>query len=423
MQLPNAETTAGIAWSMRKICLLVCLASFGPMCGYYMRYLQMADWPMLVAGFPIGCDFANMWSGGRAAAAGDFSLIYDAKIYADELARLIHPGFYTNVLVWSYPPTAFWLGLPFAHLPYLPALAIWTLAGLIACLLAFRLRAPGPRDDWPLPLLVLAPAMLIALYIGQTSLLTTAVFVAAFLLAADRPLLAGALLATFAVKPHLGLALPVALLALGHRRAFAATAGFTVLYLLATLLVFGFAPWHLFFDITLPRQLGYLAVAGESLRDMYISPYSMLVSLGAGRSVAMAVQWGVAALALAALGWSLPRLRDREMQLAMAAATTMLLSPYMTLYELVLPALAALRLAAYAPQAVDDTMLVARRLVVALSLGAPAVGLSVVYEINFNPIPLVMIAIVGIGTASAWRNVEGRSAWPPARRLVGSITS
>ena len=408
MQTSKAEP----GLSMRTICLLVWLASAGPMSVYYTRYLRMADWPMLVSGFPIGCDFANMWSGGRAAALGNFSLIFDGQAYAAELARLIHPGFYSTVLVWSYPPTAFWLGLPFAALPYLPALALWTLAGLMACLLAFRLAAPKPVPRWPLPLLVLAPAMIIALYIGQTSLLTAAAFVSGLLLARERPLWAGALLATFVAKPHLGLALPVILLTLGHWRAFAATAGFAALYLLATVLAFGLEPWQLFFEITLPRQMSFLAMAGENLRDMYISPYSMLVSLGASRSAASYVHWCVAAVALAALGWSLPRLRDREIQLTLAAATTMLLSPYMTLYELVLPALAAVRLAAYAPETSGDALVMPRRLMIALCLGAPAIGLAIVYDLNFNPVPLVLIAIAGIGTASAWSSAGDRSTLP-----------
>ena len=392
-------TTAADARNARPVPLdtlafLVLAASLVPMVTYYAQQFRIVAWPIDVSGLPAFRDFINLWAAGRAAASGAYAQLFDSQKYAIELQRLIDPSIGENWLVWSYPPTGFWLGLPFAGLPFYPAAAAWLLLGLTGVFWAYRIDATRSWAHWTLPFIVLAPGTLLTLYFGQTGLLTTTIFIGGMLLAPTRPLLSGALLAVFVVKPHMGLALPVVLIALGHWRAVAATALFATLYLLATLLAFGTEPWLLYFAVTLPRHLAMLDTWGLANPWMFNAQYFLFLGTGMSPTLAIRLHWLCAATALVALAWTLPRLKDRNLQLLIAAAATLVISPYMQSYELVLPAIAALRALAYMPPEASDPYFMLRRILVLLGLTAPAVGLVVMTYRGPNLIPLMMFAMV-----------------------------
>ncbi len=387
------------AMPLAALTLWVLAASLVPMARYYVEQFRIFAWPIDVSGLPAFRDFINLWMGGRAAASGVYSQLFDSQSYVLELQRLISPSIGEHWMVWSYPPTGFWLGLPFAGLPFYPAAAVWILAGLGGVSWAYRLDATRPLAHWTLPFLVLAPGVLLAIFFGQTGLVTTTLFIGGLLLAPSRPVLAGALLAAFVVKPHMGLALPIILIALGHWRAFAATAVFSGLYVAATVLAFGIEPWHLYFNVTLPRHLTMLDTWGLTNPWMFNAPYFLFLNGGFGGATSLRLHWFFAAAAISALAWTLPRLHDRNLQLLGGAATTLVISPYMQSYELVLPAIIALRAVAYAPDERSDPYLALRRLLVPIALAAPSVGLVFMTYDYPNPVPVLMLGMV---FASAW---------------------
>lgn len=404
---------------LRHACIVACIVALGPMLLYYYHEFRIVDWPLEVSGYPVGRDFVNLWSGGRAAWSGDFATLFDAKKYAIDLQRHVHPSIVENGLVWSYPPTAFWIGLPFAGLPFYLALALWLLLGFAGVLWAFRLGKMQPLPWWPLPWLVLAPGVLMVLFFAQTALVTSSLFIGGLVLARRRPWLAGALLAGFVVKPHMGLAIPVVLLALRHWRAFLATAVFTVVYVVVTVLAFGLEPWELYLGITLPKHLAMLTPWGFRLPWMFTAQYFPLLASGLSAGVALHMHWLIAAAALGMMAWALPRLRDGDLQLAAAAAATLLISPYMQAYELALPALIALRIAAYAPAPGSDQYLTARYSVAIISLLAPVIGLLTVLLLKINPVSALMLANIALLVATTqpsraelnrWRHAVSR--WP-----------
>ena len=401
---------------LKHVCFWLCLAALGPMLRYYYDHFRVVNWPIEISGFPAGRDFVNLWSGGRAALSGHFDMLFDAKKYALDLQQLIHPSIVENGLVWSYPPTAFWLGLPFAWMPFYAALPFWYLIGLGAAFWTYSLRGSQPLPLWPLPWLVLAPGILMVLLFAQTALLTSALFIGGLLLARTRPILAGALLAGFVVKPHMGLALPVILLALRYWRAFAATASFSILYVAVTVLAFGWQPWDLYLNVTLPKHLGLLTPWGRVLPWMFTGQYFPLLAAGFSEVVAMRIHWIVAALTLASLMWTLPRLRDVNLQICLAAAATLLISPYMQAYELALPAIAALRAAAYAPTAGKDAHASLRWFIVMMALMAPVIGLLTVGLTGVNPVSALMLSIVVTSVYATWPSRRER------RRLMAGLT-
>ncbi len=396
---------------LKAICIWVLLCSLVPMFGYYYHVFRIVDFPIEVSGFPAGRDFVNLWSGGRIAFSGDYPVLFDAARYARYLQQHIHPSMIENGLVWSYPPTAFWIGLPFAGLPFYAALPLWYALGIAAVVWAFRLAAPRPTPLWAVPFLVLAPGVLMVLYFGQTGLLTSALFIGGILLARDRPVLAGALLAGFVVKPHMGLAIPVVLLALRHWRAIFATAGFAALYVLVTVLVFGWEPWDLYLSVTLPKHLGLLTPWGKILPWMFTAQYFQLLAAGLSEALAMRLHWLIALAALGVTAYTLPRLHDVNLQLLLAAAVTLLVSPYMQAYELALPAIAALRAAAYAPAGNADGYATTRSVMVIVTLMAPVIGFIAMGVTSVNPVSLLMLIVVGAAAQAVWPTVAERRAY------------
>lgn len=76
----------------------------------------------------VGRDFLNFWEYGRAAWTDDPSRFYDPRLYRDALTALLGPDYPGQN--WSYPPSIMLIAAPFGRLPYLAALAIWTVLGL-----------------------------------------------------------------------------------------------------------------------------------------------------------------------------------------------------------------------------------------------------------------------------------------------------
>ena len=108
--------------------------------GFYVwfsvEYLMSADGVFDATGHAIGRDFINQWTAGTLATTGSGLEIFDVEtcrpMQAELLGREIPPH------NWSYPPHMLLVAVPFAQLPYLWALALWTALGLGAYLLATR---------------------------------------------------------------------------------------------------------------------------------------------------------------------------------------------------------------------------------------------------------------------------------------------
>jgi Glycosyltransferase family 87 len=318
----------------------------------YWTDVRLVAWPLEVSGHPAFRDFANFWMGGKAAWSGDFGVLFDRTQHGPEVARMV--GIPSSILAWSYPPTALMFFAPFGLLPYGLACAVWTLLGLVV----FYAAAGGFGDrrlDWRVLLgLVFVPGVFLCVSYGQTALITSAILWFGLDLARLRPVLAGALLGLFVVKPQLGILLPVALLGLGAWRAILATAVFAAGYLAITFALFGLEPWLLFWTVTLPQQVAWLIgcpigpqmtelIACPNGPQMILSVLDMLAGLGVPVRLAYGLQFaltlGVMATTFVLMRWEVnPNLRFLGF-----GAAVMLATPYVLSYELVLIALAVVR--------------------------------------------------------------------------------
>jgi Glycosyltransferase family 87 len=180
--------------------------------------LAFAIW-VLVTHPALNSDFRGPWSVAGFVRRHAALLYQAAPLRAFQ--QQIYPGF-NSFFPYQYPPSFLlaiqWMG----GWRFATALAIWTLAGLVAlaasAVLFFR---PGMRVFGILALLA-SPAALLNGAGGETGYFTTALLLAGFALLPARPCCAGIAFGLLTLKPQLGLLIPFAFLGRGDFRAFAA---------------------------------------------------------------------------------------------------------------------------------------------------------------------------------------------------------
>ena len=279
-------------------------------------------------GLPIGRDFVVFWASSVLTAEGRLLEIYDVSMFRELGAELIGGEFPSYA--WVHPPPMLFVVQPLAQLPYQLALAAWSAATLGAYLLATR----GPHRLH----LLFAPATFINLTIGQAGFLVGALHLGALRLLGRRPALAGVLVGLAAIKPHLGLMMPIALLALRAWRTILVALGVISAMVVGSGVVFGWETWRLWLVEALPGQVGAMHTGiGPGVT---VSAFSAAIFAGAPGWAAWLVQMPFTALATVATWWAFSRLRRKRLAPASAHAVlliaTSIASPYMFVYDLTL---------------------------------------------------------------------------------------
>ena len=170
--------------------------------GWLIVYMAVTDFMTMKNGVIRGAelwgrDFINLWAGGKLINAGDYTTLYTQKAFAAFQQSLFGP---LDLHVYSYPPTGFPIASLFSLLPYPVALGAW-LAGTGALFL-WAVRPYWPNNGWPLWLALLTPAALVNIWAGHFGFFFGALFLFAFRWLDARPVLAGAIIGLFAIKPH-----------------------------------------------------------------------------------------------------------------------------------------------------------------------------------------------------------------------------
>ena len=285
-----------------------------------------------VTGHQIGRDFINNWVGPQLAFGGRLGVLFDLDAYHAALGELFgRPLPFHN---WGYPMftlPAFW---PLAQLPYFWALALWTV-GLFALFAWITVSQVERSQRWyALLALALAPACLINAVGGQNGFLSAALLLGGMLCVGSRPVLAGILFGLLTFKPHLGLAVPLVLIALGAWRTIAA-ASVTALALIAvTIPIFGIEPWQQYVEVT----GAYQALLLDRFRGFYTimmaSVFAGGRTLGLSYQAAMAIQAAVAIPVIVTVCWAVRRTTDPCLRAALVACAAVLVSPYAFNYDL-----------------------------------------------------------------------------------------
>jgi hypothetical protein len=281
------------------------------------------------AGIPIGADFVQFYTGGRMALAGQAAEVFE-PLRMHEAVQALFPGT-TNPFLWNYPPILFLVMAPFCLLPYGVALTAFVVTTGGFYLYAARRLCPHPLQ---LLFTLAFPGTLLTLVHGQNTFVAAAVLALGFVLLDRRPWLAGILFGLASYKPHLGLLLPLVLAAGGHWRAFAGAAICVLALVLASGLAFGFDAWRAFFA-NLP-QIAAIMRDSPDLWPKMASVFATMRMLGLAEAPAMALHAAVALSVAAATTWAWARPGDRDLKASLAVVATLLVSPYLMNYDLVL---------------------------------------------------------------------------------------
>ncbi len=203
-------------------------------------------------GTAIGADFINSWGGSHLALSGHPQQVYSlSKIHTAE--RIAVGGQNLNLCGWYYPPTFLLVVLPLALVPYLWALAAWTLATLAAYLSVLRKIAPWKQTVW---LALAFPGTWINLINGQNGFLSAALLGGGLLYLEEQPAFAGILFGLLVIKPQLGIFVPLALIVSRRWRCFLAAAASSLAIVAMSLLAFGPVTWLTFFNsLWIPRWI------------------------------------------------------------------------------------------------------------------------------------------------------------------------
>jgi hypothetical protein len=306
-------------------------------------------------GRPIGDDFVNYFSGGYLALHQRVAEIYNWPTYHAFQEQLVGAAVSPNYN-YSYPPLLLALTIPFALLPYVPALGVWLIGGWYAFYRALRLATPN--------------ALLLALA-------TPAVFVLP-----RRPVIAGVLFGLQAYKPHLALMIPVALLAGRQWRAFVAASVTVCVLALLSLAVAGWDGWRAFLDVA-PLLRKVTLEDAEAVWHRNVSVFMAASRLGVGLTAAYAAQMIAALLAAALVAYAWFKNAPAPARNAAVMLGVLLATPYLQDYDLVLGAFIVVWLAALDTEPTPATQIASASILLLPLLASP---LAKVTGMAFGPL-------------------------------------
>jgi alpha-1,2-mannosyltransferase len=297
-------------------------------------------------GRPLGTDFSNVYAAGTYVRDGNPDAPFDPPTqYAREQAIFAKA---TPFYGWHYPPYFLFIAGALAKMPYGLALAVWQAASFALYLLMIWaiMSAPSPlaerRGDYLWLLLALAyPAVLINIGHGQNGFLTAALLGGALVILDRRPLVAGILIGLLVYKPQFGLMIPLALIAGGRWRTFAAAAATVVALTLATTIVFGPAVWHAFLLSTKFSRTVVLE-QGQTGWQKIQSVFSWARMWGAPIPLAYALQTALTLALGVAIVWLWRSAASRALKSAALCLAAILATPYSLDYDMMVlaPAIA-----------------------------------------------------------------------------------
>lgn len=357
-------------------------------------------------GKPFGYDFMAYWSAARLALTGRPDGAYDESLIG-AVQHLVVPSAPGIVFPWHYPPTFLLPVTPLGLLPYAAALALFVIG--TGVLWAFLVRRVLPdRRAWIVA--AAAPAGLINLLDGQNAFLTAALAGFALLSLQRRPIAAGVLIGLLAIKPHLAVLFPLALLAAGCWRSIAAAAVTVTAVVLASLAAFGWDTWAAFLH-HLPVSEA-MATLGAVPWGTMPSPYVFALAVGAPAPAAAGLQ-AAAALFAAICVWRAWRHKEAafEAKAATLLAASLLVSPYLFYYDLTWAALAVAWLAMLG---LKTGFRRGEREILLFAWLAPAVMPSVFALVPLQlGFPAVLLLLVVAVRRATHRTATARLAGPP----------
>jgi hypothetical protein len=202
-------------------------------------------------------------------------------------------------------------------------------------------------------ILALAPASFENVITGQNGFLTAACLIGGLRCMKKRPVLSGILFGFLAIKPQLGILVPVALCAERQWKTLFTAAVTVVLLVLLSVLLFGAEPWQAYFHTTLAYQNAILrmnVVPLQPFQALSPTPFMALRILGVSLPVAYSVAAIFALGGIYAVWWAFSKpATSTSRQQAVLLTAMFLVTPYALSYDLTTLSVAVLLMLDDAP--------------------------------------------------------------------------
>jgi arabinofuranan 3-O-arabinosyltransferase len=286
-------------------------------------------WIFDAQGHGIPTDFVNVWSAGKLALDGHPAQAWDWDIEKQVQLAMFGES-YVGIAGWPYPPPFLFIAAFLAQFPYAIALIGWAMASLVPYLAVLRAIVGRP---FGLLLAAAFPAVLANTLVGQNGFLTASLIGGTLYLLPKRPILAGICLGLLSYKPQYGLLFPLVLIAASQWTAFIAAGAATAMIAALSWLAFGTESWLAFFH-WMPMFSQAIFTEGSAAWFKMQSVFGLVRFLGGSEPLAWTFQW----IMSGAVAVSLVRMWRSQMRYALKAAAlatgTLLLTPYLFLYDM-----------------------------------------------------------------------------------------
>jgi hypothetical protein len=286
-------------------------------------------------GLGIPTDFVNVWAAGRLVLDGHPAQAYDWDIQK-QVERVLLGQDFIGYFAWHYPPPFLFVASLLAQFPYSVAFIGWVSASFLPYLAMMRAIVGRP---FGLMLAAAFPTVFNNTLVGQNGFVTAALIGGALYLLPVRPVLAGVCLGLLSYKPQYGLLFPIVLVATSQWTMFF-SAGLTAAALaLASWLAFGAESWQAFF-YWMPMFSQAFLTEGKATWWKLQSIFSLVRYLGGTEQLAWMFQWVLSASVAVVLTLMWRSRVSYPLKAAAFAAGTLLTTPYLFMYDMMVLAVA-----------------------------------------------------------------------------------
>jgi len=309
---------------------LICFALIVANAVYLATSFVDGIWLVARDGSGVPSDFVNVWAAGRLVLEGQAAAAYDWPTHkAVEDVAIGHP--FAGYFGWHYPPPFLFVAAALSLLSYAGAYALWSFGTFPVYLAAIR-AIVGNRFGY---LLAAAfPPVLANFVVGQNGFLSAGLIGGALILLDRRPIAAGVLIGLLTYKPHLGLLFPIALAAGTRWRVFVSATIVAGALAGASWLAFGNSAWAAFVANIGHTSQVFLS-QGQADWAKLQTAFGLTRALGGSEPLAWSVQGVLALLATGATAIVWRSNASEDTKAATLATATMLATPYLYMYDLV----------------------------------------------------------------------------------------
>ncbi|WP_135384195.1 glycosyltransferase family 87 protein [Vibrio tasmaniensis] len=308
--------------------------AIGSMLSLYFSYIDTIDLLKgeLSRGQMIGRDFLHSWTAAKLAMSGDFSEIYNVNAFLNHAPIAVkESGVAFN---FAYSPQMLVVLAPFSYFDYVSAYIIWCLL----CVLVFLptvLIGSKSRLDVVVFIALLAPTTIINITSGQNGLLVAALFVGGCRFLPKFPVLSGVMFGLLTIKPHLGLLIPIALVAGGHWKAILSASLTTIIFVGFSVVLFGISAWESWWREGSLEYAKHFIEEGEGMGIlMQVSPFIAIKESFGSVAAAWYIHVGTMLMAVGVVVYAFRTTVDYYIKMFILITATYLVSPYLHNYDM-----------------------------------------------------------------------------------------